>query len=206
MWFRKIFNVSLHRSGTQSVHDLLVRCGVSSIHWPAVVKEVNYHDRVAGHENDGSYVAAALAPVIDMVTAVSDVPIAAIYERIESTYANSAFILAYRSPFDWVQSIRNHIGDRDFNVFEKVQYWRYFGQQPRSLRTIKNDELYCAYFTHHRDVLTFFEKRRNCLFLDLQAPDAGERICRFLEFPPIALRRIDFRLGNAVPTRVFDSA
>jgi hypothetical protein len=204
VWFRKIFNVSLHRSGTQSIHDLLVRSGVSSIHWPGVVKGVNYEALVAGHENDPSYVTAALAPVIDMVTAVGDVPIAALYEQLEHTYANSAFILAYRSPFDWVRSVRSHIRDRDLNVFEKVQYWRYLADRPASLRTIEDTELYSVYLTHLRDVLAFFEKRRNFLFLDLQEPEAGERICGFLEFPPIALRRIDFRLGNEVPTRVFD--
>jgi len=62
---------------------------------------------------------------MEMVTAVSDVPIAVLYEQLEYAYPNSGFILTYRNPFDWVLSVRNHIGDRDLNVFEKVQYWRY---------------------------------------------------------------------------------
>ena len=202
MRFQKIFNVSIHRSGTQSVHDLLVRSGVSSVHWPGAIKGVNYQDQIAGHENDRPYVAAALAPVIEMVTAVSDVPIAVLYDQLEYTYADSAFILMFRSPFAWVRSVRSHIGNRDFNVFERVQYWRYFPSRPASLRTIEDTGLYSAYLTHYRDVLTFFEKRNNCLFLDLQEPEAGQRICRFLGFRPIALRHIDFRLGNQVPTRV----
>ena len=102
--------------------------------WPGVIKGINYEDQVAGHENDLSYVAAALAPVIDMVTAISDVPIAALYEKLEFIYANRALILVYRNPFDWVRSVRNHIGDRNFNVFEKVQYWRYFAGEPTSLQ------------------------------------------------------------------------
>ena len=124
--FRKIFNISLHRSGTQSVHDLLVRSGVSSIHWPGgVIKGVSYENQVRGHEHDVEHVTAALAPLMEMVTAVSDVPIAVLYEQLEYAYPNSGFILTYRNPFDWVLSVRNHIGDRDLNVFEKVQYWRY---------------------------------------------------------------------------------
>jgi hypothetical protein len=206
VWFQKIFNISLHRSGTQSVHDLLVRSGISSIRWPGVVKGVNYEGQVAGHESDASYVMAALAPVIEMVTAVSDVPIAALYDQLEYTYKNSAFILAYRSPFDWVRSVRNHISDRDFHVFERVQYWRYLCSLPTSLRTIEDKELYSVYFTHHRDVLMFFQKRRNFLFLNLDEPGCGEQICDFLALSPTALRSIDFRKGIHVTSQVFDGA
>src|SRR5262249_897541 len=136
--FQKIFNVSLHRSGTQSVHDLLVRSGISSIHWPGNVKGVDYQSKVAGHESDLAYVTATLAPVINMVTAVSDVPIGALYDHLENTYHDSAFILVFRNPFDWVRSVRQHIGVREFNGFERVQYWRYIPGQPSSLRTIED--------------------------------------------------------------------
>ncbi len=201
MRFQKIFNVSVHRSGTQSVHDLLVRSGISSVHWPGNFNGVDYLQQVAGHEDDRAYVAATLAPVIDSVAAVGDVPIAALYDELEYTYASSAFILTFRSPFDWVRSVRAHIGERDFGVFERVQYWRYFPSQPASLRTIEDVALYSAYLTHHRDVLAFFEKRHNCLFLDLQESEAGQKICRFLGLPPIALRHIDCRWGNQASTQ-----
>ena len=200
--FRKIFNVSLHRSGTQSVHDLLVRSGVSSIHWPGSVKGVDYQSKIAGYENDLAYVTAALAPVINMVTAVSDVPIAALYDHLENAYADGAFILMFRNPFDWARSVRRHIGVRGFNAFERVQYWRYFPDQPSSLRAIEDSLLYSVYLTHYRDVLRYFDGHDNFLFVDLHEPEVGQRICSFLGLPPIALRRIDFRLGNAVPTRV----
>ena len=200
--FRKIFNVSLHRSGTQSVHDLLVRSGISSIHWPGSVKGVDYQAKITGHENDRAYVAAALAPVINMATAVSDVPIAALYDHLENAYTNSAFILVSRNPFHWVRSIRRHIGAREFTAFERVQYWRYLPAQPASLYAIEDSLLYSLYLTHHRDVLTYFGKHDNFLFVDLREPEIGQQICSFLGLQPIELRHIDFRLGNAVPTQV----
>ena len=135
--------------------------------------------------------AAALAPVIDAVTAMHDVPIPALYDLLDSAYPNSAFILIYRNPFDWVRSVRSHVGNRDLDPFERVQYWRYFPSQPISLRTITDEALYSAYFTHLRDVLTYFENRDNCLYLDLQQPDVGEKMCSFLGLPPTELRRID---------------
>jgi len=90
--FRKIFNISMHRSGTQSVHDL-VRCRISSVRFPRWVKGVNYENLVAGSEDDTLYVADVLAPVFEMVTAVSDVPIPALYDTLDDMYPNSAFIL-----------------------------------------------------------------------------------------------------------------
>jgi Sulfotransferase domain/Glycosyl transferase family 2 len=189
--FEKIFNVSLHRSGTKSVHELLLRSGIASVHWPIIFRDVNYEDQVAGHESDRSYVAATLSPVIEAMTAVSDVPIPALYDLLDSAYPNSAFILMFRSPFDWVRSVRNHVGNRDLDPFERVQYWRYFPSQPASLHTIDDAALYSAFLTHHRDVLNYFENRGNCLFLDLQQPEAGQKICSFLGLPPTELHRID---------------
>jgi hypothetical protein len=198
MWFRKIFNVSLHRNGTQSVHDLLVRSGLSSIHWPGIVGGVDYEQQVAGSEDELEFVADTLAPVIDQVTAVSDVPLAALYDRLEHAYPDSAFILIYRNPFEWLKSVRNHIGDRDLSVFEKAQYWRYLAGRPVSLRGVEDSELCLAYLSHCRDVMAFFLKRCNLVAVDLQDPEAGERICRFLGVPPIALQNLDFKRGDKV--------
>jgi len=137
-------------------------------------------------------VAATLAPVIQAMTAIGDVPIPALYDVLDSTYPNSAFILMFRSPFDWVRSVRAHIGNRDLHPFERVQYWRYFPSQPASLRTIGDEALYSAFLTHHRDVVTYFENRDNFLFLDLRHPEAGQKICNFLGPPPIELPSISY--------------
>ena len=201
MRFRKIFNVSLHRGGRQSVHDLLVRSGLSSIHWPGIVKGVNYQELAASHEDDPDYVAAVLAPVIEMVTAVSDVPISALYPQLAAAYGGSAFILTFRNPFDCTRSVRAHIGERDLNIFEKVQYWRCLPGRPTSLRELDDSALYAGYLTHTLDVLRFFEGRRDGLFVDLHEAEAGERVCRFLALPPIPLRRVDFRRGDDMPPR-----
>jgi nucleoside-diphosphate-sugar epimerase len=203
--FEKIFNVSLHRSGTQSVHDLLVRSGISSIHWPGKIKGIDYQDRITGYENDLAHVTATLAPVINMVTAVGDVPIAALYDHLDYAYPDSAFIMVFRNPFDWVRSVRRHIGARQFNAFERVQYWRYLPDRPSSLHAIEDSLLYCAYLTHHRDVLTYFSEHHNFLFVDLHNPEVGQHICSFLGLPPISLRHIDFRRGNRVPGQVYEA-
>ncbi|GFG81737.1 sulfotransferase [Mycobacterium paragordonae] len=195
--FEKIFNVSLHRSGTKSVHELLLRSGIPSIHWPNIFRDVNYEEQVAGHENDRLYVATTLAPVINAVEAVNDVPIPGLYDVLDSIYPNSAFILMFRNPLDWVRSVRVHVGNRDLDPFERVQYWRYLPDQPASLRGIDDAALYSAYVTHHQDVLTYFGDRENCLFLGLQQPQAGEKICAFLGLPPAELGRVDvsIRIG-----------
>ena len=204
MRFRKIFNISMHRSGTQSVHDLLVRCRISSVRWPSWVKGVNYENLVAGSEDDILYVADVLAPVFEMVTAVSDVPIPALYDTLDDMYPNSAFILVSRRPLDWIRSVRRHVGNSNLHPFERIQYWRYFSGHPTTLTGVTDTDLHSAYVSHRRNALTFFERGHNCLHVDLHDIDIGEQICRFLGFPEIPLRHIDYRAGIDVPKHVFE--
>ena len=194
MRFEKVFNVGLHRTGTKSVHELLLRSGVISVHWPVLCKGVNYEDPVAGRENDRPFVAATLAPLIDGITAVSDVPIPALYDLLDASHPNSGFIAIFRNPFDWVRSVRSHVGFRDLDPFERVQYWRYLSGQPTSLREVDDATLYAMFLTHYRDLLSFFRNRDNLLFLDLQEPNLGEKVCEFLDLPPTDLRHVEISL------------
>jgi len=192
--FDKVFNVSLHRTGTKSVHELLLRSDVRSVHWPVLCNGVNYEDPVAGRETDRPYVAATLAPLITEITAVSDVPVPALYDLLDAAYPNSGFILIFRNPFDWVRSVRSHVGSRDLHPFERVQYWRYLAGQPPSLREVADTTLYTMFLTHYRDVLSFFRHRDNLLFLDLQEPNLGEKVCDFLDLPTTDLRHVEISL------------
>ena len=193
MRFEKVFNVGLHRTGTKSVHELLLRSDVRSVHWPVLCNGINYEDLVAGRENDRPFVAATLAPLIDEVTAVSDVPIPALYDLLDAAYPNSGFIAIFRSPFDWARSVRSHVGTRDLHPFERVQYWRYL-PHPTSLREIDDATLYAMFLTHYRDLLSYFQSRNKLLFLDLKEPDLGEKVCEFLDLPPADLRNIEVSL------------
>ena len=194
MRFEKVFNVGLHRTGTKSVHELLLRSDVVSVHWPVLCKGINYEDMVAGRENDRPFVAATLAPLIDEVTAVSDVPIPALYDLLDAAYPNSGFIAIFRSPFDWVRSVRSHVGTRDLHPFERVQYWRYLPDHPTSLCEVDDATLYAMFLTHYRDLLSYFQNRNKLLFLDLKEPDLGEKVCEFLDLPPADLRNIEISL------------
>lgn len=194
MRFDKVFNVGLHRTGTKSVHELLLRSDVRSVHWPVLCNGINYEDLVMGLENDRPFVAATLAPLIADVTAVSDVPIPALYDLLDAAYPNSGFIAIFRTPFDWVRSVRSHVQDRDLHPFERVQYWRYLSGHPTSLRGVDDTALYTMFLTHYRDVLSYFRGRDNLLFMDLQEPDLGEKVCGFLDLPPTDLRNIEISL------------
>jgi len=192
--FEKVFNVGLHRTGTKSVHELLLRSDVKSVHWPVLCNGVNYEDPIAGRESDRPFVAATLAPLIEDIAAVSDVPIPALYDLLDAAYPNSGFIAIYRSPFDWVRSVRSHVNTRDLHPFERVQYWRYLPGQPTSLREVDDATLYAMFLTHYRDILSFFRDRNTLLFLDLQEPNLGEKVCEFLDLPATDLRNIDVSL------------
>src|SRR6266542_4832370 len=100
MRMNKIFVLSLHRTGTQSVHDLFIRLGLSAVHWPAVVDGIDYQSQVIGREDDLGFVADLLTPVFEQVTAVSDVPVPVLYRELEAQYDNARFIAIRRKPHE----------------------------------------------------------------------------------------------------------
>ena len=62
------------------------------------------------------------------------------------------------------------------------------------LREVDDATLYAMFLTHYRDLLSFFRNRDNLLFLDLQEPNLGEKVCEFLDLPPTDLRHVEISL------------
>lgn len=193
MRFSKVFNISLHRNGTQSVHELLLRSGVSSIHWAVEVEGIDYEKQLAGHEEDAQYMVDVLAPVIDSVTSLSDAPFPVLYETLERRHPHSGFILAKRPTQDWIRSVRRqHAGNVTLNSFTRAQYWRYLPRRPKTLDQVSDAELQAMYLAHTQAVSQYFAGRKNLLALDLYDLTAGESICHFLGIRPLALKHIDY--------------
>ena len=192
MRFRHVFNLSLHRNGTQSVHDLMCRSGLSAIHLPAVVGGVNHEAQIDGYEHDVDYIVETLAPALDGVIAAGDIPIPVLYAPLCKRYPNSAFLLAVRPPEDWIRSVRRLLGDHHLRVFERVLYWSYLEGDPSSLRDVTDAALHSLYREHVQAVSTYFEGQNRLLIFDLSDPVAGERIGRFLGTPELPLRNLDY--------------
>ena len=190
------FNISLHRSGTQSTHDLFRRSGVSSIHWPANVDGVDYQALIAGRETELDFVAETLEPAFDTYVAVSDAPIPAIYRQLAEGRPDARFFALYRLADPWISSVRRHVGDRAFVPFEQVVYWSYFKSRPTHLADLSDDDLRGFHEWHHRSIRDFFADAENFLILPLGARGLGAALCDFCGLPPLPFRQFDYAMGH----------
>ncbi len=196
-----IFNVSLHRSATQSAHDLFRRSGVSSIHWPAEVSGVDYQSKVAGREDEPNFVAEILSPVFQAFVAVGDAPIPALYGPLSAGYPRAKFFAFHRPTDAWIRSARIHFGTRTFVPFERVMYWSHFTQKPPALTDISDAELARFHECHHDQIATHFKSSANFLMLSLEGKGLGSRLCEFCGLPPIPLRVVDWAMGHDLTAR-----
>jgi hypothetical protein len=204
-----IFNVSLHRSGTQSAHDLFRRAGVTAIHWAANVDDVDHQAQVDGRETDLAFVTETLKPVFAAYQAVSDAPIPALYRELAKQYPSARFFALYRTPETWVSSVRRHIGSRPFVPFERAMYWPYFEQRPESLSDLSDQDLLNYHEWHHISLRDFFRDADNFLLLPLERRGLGAALCDFCSLPRLPFRQFDYALGHdhggdpdLVPARV----
>jgi hypothetical protein len=173
----------------------LQQAGFAALHWPDVVNGVDYQAQVQGKETDAEAVTAILAPVIAAYDALSDAPISVLYQALHRAYPDALFLLVHRSPYDWLRSIRKHIQNRALIGFEKVQYWHYLPSCPADLTAISDDALLAMHLQHHGDILRYFAGNSRFHLFHLPDPQIGEKICQFLNVPPLPFPNIDYARG-----------
>jgi hypothetical protein len=137
----KVFVLSLHRTGTNSVSKHLRELGIPTNHFPSVDNGVEIQPRIVGRKTDLNFVLESITPAFKGYSAASDVPIPVLYKQLHARYVEARFILATRDPGDWVRSVRRRKSRRDFRPFERVQYWHYFPSCPAGLDEIADDAL-----------------------------------------------------------------
>lgn len=177
---RKCFNVSLHRTGTRSLSDLLSSfCSV--LQYPVRHRGVHLESRILGREHDLEFIVEVLSPALDSYDAVTDVPMPVLYRQLLLRYPEAKFIFMVRDPFDWLRSVRRHIGKRALLPYERVQYWRYLDERPMRLADVEDRQLLRMHAQHMVDVIDFFQRMapRSLGVFELR-PESGRAICAFL--------------------------
>jgi len=147
-----------------------------------------------GWETAPQKIVEVLRRVFDTFDAVSDLPTAAIYEDLDATYPNAKFIAVYRSPADWVRSVRQHTRSRNLNIYERVLYWRYLANAPMTLDDVPDDILLNLHQLHHESLFNYFNNRQNFFSVDVMDPNIGEKLSSFLEIPAQAFPRFDYKM------------
>lgn len=176
----KCFPVSLHRTGTRSMSTLLSQyCSV--LQYPVKYGGVDLESQLVGREQDLGFVTDLLSPALESYDSVTDVPVPVLYRQLLHRYPDAKFILLLRDPFDWVRSVRRHIGRRKLLPCERVQYWHYLKWRPKTLSEVADKQLLCMHAQHTAEVIDFFEHTSvDSLGVFELRPESGKAIAAFL--------------------------
>lgn len=179
---KKIFVLSLHRTATKSTNSLLCELGFSSMHNFSTLHGIDYRDKVAGFELNHPYIVEAFLPVINQIDSFADIPFPVLYKTLHSYYPDAYFIAIYRSFFDWVKSVRKHVGTRELSVFEKIQYWHYLPELPTHIDDVSDERLIGMHIFHYGQMRAYFESHSAAKFslFHLTDPLLGQKITDFL--------------------------
>lgn len=171
----RIFGIGMHKTGTTSLHHALHILGYDSAHWKsahwskAIWREMNTEGR---------------SPTLEKHYALSDFPIAPLYDKLDAAYPGSKFILTVRDEEAWLKSVELHWS------FEHNKFRYRWDDDPFTHRIHKavygqkefDREVFLArYRKHNADVLKHFTNRPQ----DLIVLDVGKSpwltLCTFLD-------------------------
>jgi len=178
---KKIFNVSLHRSGTQSFNNLCERLGLRAQHWPGF--EFDKLCSSALESLNGQLVWDLYKTRVLSNDTFCDLPVPFVYEQAVRDYPDAYFLIVLRTPSSWIKSIRRHTRNRDLDVMEKFQYWSICEVRKDHISKYSDEELEQAY-------IKFFAKATNTIVghsakyqvFNLESPKLGSEIAEFLGF------------------------
>lgn len=168
---RKVFCLGFHKTGTSSMGTLFRALGYRAIS--------NHRTRDRGFVQALSQGRLeALFELADLANAFEDNPWPLFYEAWDTRYPGSRFILTTRDPDKWARSVANHFGRQAQadSPMRRLIYGAMAGDPTG------HEPLYRARMqAHNQAVRAYFAGRpADLLEVDVSAPDALARICRFL--------------------------
>jgi hypothetical protein len=180
------FVISLHKTGTSSVHAYAQRAGLRARHAPAYENGVDLEKMASLVLSDKKAVLEVLSPILENYDFHSDIPWPGLYRELASRYPDARFVYLERDPGQWLRSLIAHwsldLMPRRLRPFEVIQYADFL---PPGKRIITRDDaalLRQAFVRHRADVISAIPGHR-LLLLDLQAGDAAARLSGFLDLP-----------------------
>lgn len=111
--------------------------------------------------------------------AVQDMPWPLFYRELYDLYPNAKFILTYRRPDKWIESVVRYFGSIRNPINQKI----YNAPYPEG-----NEEAYLAVYNNYNDeVKKFFREKRNFLLMEMETNFDFKTLCTFLEIEKVPM-------------------
>ena len=180
---RKIFCLSLHKTGTTSFQRLMEANGLASIHGAKWLNGVNYRPPLEGAKEDRERIAEVLEPFLEHYEAFSDTPYNAIYPQLARKYPDAFFVLVTRDMEAWWNSIQKHwtlgVLGHHLTMLEYIQYHPYIADCSRVFTARDRNEIVDAHHRHIEEVTAALSGHR-FLRVELEDPGIHAKIATFL--------------------------
>jgi hypothetical protein len=155
---RKIVNLSLHRSSTESFSQFMRDHGFRSVHWPGPEFDLLCEPAVA--ELDTRQVFERARPIIEANDVFADVPYCFLIREFLKFYPDARFLMIIRDVHSWIRSARRHIGTRELDNLEKLQYWLNSSIKEVFLHRYNDEQLSAIYLKHLMNVINMMQTAR----------------------------------------------
>jgi hypothetical protein len=151
----KIFNLSLHRSATESFSKFMADHGFKATHWPGPTFDRLCQEAVAHRDTNAVFRFAA--ETIEKHDVFADVPYCFLYRELFHAYPDASYLIVLRPLHLWVESVRRHIGSRELHNLEKLQYGLYFDAPYNYISDYTNAQLEAVYVRHLKSVVNLVQ-------------------------------------------------
>lgn len=182
---KKIFNISLQRTGTQSLNDMLCNAGIKSMHWVGKYK-FNQYEPIQ-NKND---LIEKISRLDNKFEAFNDMPYNILYDHYSKKYENARFIFVTRDFDSWWTSMQNFYEhekiEKQRNNFkgltdlQKICYLEYLNIDLSGKDFLSKEEHYEYYTRHYNSVYKYFEGSEKFLSVSLFDENLSEKVFNFL--------------------------
>lgn len=179
----RVFNVSLHKTGTTRFYHFCRSNDLSAVHWAGREFDESSSDCV--DDLDCEKLWLRYLSKFSGIQAHSDLPCPSIFRQAAREFPNARFVLMVRKPSDWIKSVREHTKNRTLDNLEKIMYWKILGDKRDRLSDYSDQELEFGLVKFISDVSASMHEMRVPFFriFNLDGPNVGSELAGFLALP-----------------------
>lgn len=194
----KIFNISLQRTGTQSIHNFLKDVGVNSMHWVGHYGVDEYYD----FKNKEDLI-TKISFLDEKFDAFNDMPYNILFDYYLNKYPDAKFVFITRDFDSWYRSICKfniyHIKEKNIhNVlgltkFEKICYSEYITSKIIDGVQLSESQYFEYYSKHYEKVFDTFSGSSNFLSCSINDSNLSKKFLKFIDIESTKkINNVDF--------------